>query len=45
VKDVNVQSDSTLLSRFPFIGHGNPYNNLDSLCILLYMQVYYKKMS
>jgi hypothetical protein len=29
----NVQSDSKLLSGNPFIGHGNPDNNLKSLCI------------
>jgi hypothetical protein len=29
----NIQSDSTLLSGFPFTGHGNPENNLESSCI------------
>jgi hypothetical protein len=30
---VKVWSDSKLLSGFPFISHGNPNNNLKSLCI------------
>jgi hypothetical protein len=29
----NVQDDSKLLSEFPFIGNGNPDNNLESPCI------------
>jgi hypothetical protein len=29
-----IYSDSKLLSGFPFIGHGNPNNNLESSCIL-----------
>jgi hypothetical protein len=28
-----IQSDSELLSGFPFIGHGNPDNTLESFCI------------
>jgi hypothetical protein len=28
-----MQSVSKLLSGFSFIGHGNPNNNLESLCI------------
>jgi hypothetical protein len=28
-----VQDDSKLLSGFPFIGHGSPDSNLESLCI------------
>jgi hypothetical protein len=28
---LNIQDDSRLLSGFPFIGHGNPDNNLESL--------------
>jgi hypothetical protein len=28
-----MQNDSKLLSGFPFIGHGNPDNNLESRCI------------
>jgi hypothetical protein len=28
-----IQSDSKLLSGVLFIGHGNPDNNLESLCI------------
>jgi hypothetical protein len=28
----NIESDSKLLSEFPFIGHGNPDNNLESVC-------------
>jgi hypothetical protein len=27
-----IQVDSKLLSEFPFIGHGNPDNNLQSPC-------------
>jgi hypothetical protein len=30
----NVQSDSKLLSGFPFMDHGNTDNNLESLCIM-----------
>jgi hypothetical protein len=29
-----VQDDSKLLSAFPFIGHGNPNSNLESLCMI-----------
>jgi hypothetical protein len=29
-----IQSDSKILSGFPFIDHGNLYNILESLCIL-----------
>jgi hypothetical protein len=29
----DIQSDSELLSRFGFTGHGNTDNNLESLCI------------
>jgi hypothetical protein len=32
-KKVYVQDDSKLLSGFPFIGHGNPDNNLKSFCV------------
>jgi hypothetical protein len=28
-----VQDNSKLLSQFPFIGHGNPDNNLELPCI------------
>jgi hypothetical protein len=31
---LNQQFDSTLLSGFPSIGHGNADNNLESLCML-----------
>jgi hypothetical protein len=30
---INIKTDSTLLSGFPFIGNGDPDNNLESLCI------------
>jgi hypothetical protein len=30
---LNIQDDSKLLSRFPFISHGNPDNNLELLYI------------
>jgi hypothetical protein len=30
-----MQDDSTLLSVFLFICHGNPDNNLESLCITI----------
>jgi hypothetical protein len=33
-EDPNTQGDSKLLSGFPFIGHGNPKNNLESACIV-----------
>jgi hypothetical protein len=29
-----VATDSKLLSGFPFVGHGNFYNNLESSCII-----------
>jgi hypothetical protein len=31
-EDRYIQSHSKLLSGFPFIGHGNLYNNVESLC-------------
>jgi hypothetical protein len=31
---LHIQDDSELLLGFPFIVHGNSYNNLESLCIL-----------
>jgi hypothetical protein len=30
VNRIEIQSDSTLLLGFPFIGHGNPDSNLES---------------
>jgi hypothetical protein len=34
-----VQGDSELLSGFPFIGHGNPDNNLESRCMSSFMVI------
>jgi hypothetical protein len=38
---VYIQNDSKVLSGFLFIGHGNPDNNLESLCIYKYIHTQY----